>query len=57
MASILKLSIHIIIYFLLYLPHWLSMTKKMWKRQIVPYFDIHETKMLGPFKMNGHKFR
>ena len=28
----------------------------MWKRQIVPYFDIHETKMLGTFKMNGHSF-
>ena len=26
--------------------------KKMWKRQIVPYFDVHETKMMGPFKIN-----
>ena len=30
--------------------------KKMWKRQIVTYFDIHETKMLRPFKMNRHSF-
>ena len=21
------------------------------KRQIVPYFDVHETKMMGPFKI------
>ena len=26
--------------------------KKNWKRQIVPYFDVLETKMLGKFKIN-----
>ena len=30
--------------------------KKMWKRQIVPYFDVHETKMMGPFKINVHSY-
>ena len=30
--------------------------KKMWKRQIVPYFDVHETKMMGPFKINVHAY-
>ena len=30
--------------------------KKMWKRQIVPYFDVHETKMFGPFKINIHSY-
>ena len=30
--------------------------KKMWKRQIVPYFDVHETKMMGPSKINVHSY-
>ena len=30
--------------------------KKMWKRQIVPYFDVHKTKMFGPFKINIHSY-
>ena len=30
--------------------------RKMWKRQIVPYFDVHETKMMGPFKINVHAY-
>ncbi len=30
--------------------------KKMWKRQIAPYFEVHETKMLGPFKINIHSY-
>ena len=30
--------------------------KKMWERQIVPYFDVHETKMMGPFKINVHAY-
>ena len=30
--------------------------KKMWKRQIVPYFDVHQTKMMGPFKVNVHAY-
>ena len=25
--------------------------KKMWKRQIKPYFSVHETKKFGPFKI------
>ena len=28
----------------------------MWKRQIVPYFDVHKTKMFGPFKINIHSY-
>ncbi len=30
--------------------------KKMWKRQIVPYFDVHKTKMMGQFKINVHAY-
>ena len=30
--------------------------KRMWKRQIVPFFDLHETKMMGPFKINVHSY-
>lgn len=30
--------------------------KRMWKRQIVPFFDLHETKMMGPFKINIHSY-
>ena len=30
--------------------------KRMWKRQIVPFFDFHETKMMGPFKINVHSY-
>jgi len=30
--------------------------KKMWKRQIVPYFDVHETKMMGSFKISVHAY-
>ena len=30
--------------------------KKMWKRQIVPYFDVHETKMMGQFKINVNAY-
>ena len=30
--------------------------KKLWKHQIVPYFDVHETKMMGPFKINVHAY-
>ena len=26
--------------------------KKMWKKQIKPFFNLHETKMMGPFKIN-----
>ena len=30
--------------------------KKMWKKQIKPFFNLHETKMLGPFKINVHSY-
>ena len=30
--------------------------KKMWKRGIAPYFDAHETKMVGPFSINIHSY-
>ena len=30
--------------------------KKLWKRGIIPYFDVHETKMMGPFKINVHVY-
>jgi CubicO group peptidase (beta-lactamase class C family) len=28
----------------------------MWKRQIKPYFNVHETKKFGPFKINIHSY-
>ena len=30
--------------------------KKMWKKGIKPFFNLHETKMMGPFKINVHTF-
>ena len=30
--------------------------KKMWKKQIKPFFNLHETKMMGPFKINVHSY-
>jgi len=30
--------------------------KKMWKRQIKSYFNLHETKIMGPFKINIHSY-
>jgi CubicO group peptidase (beta-lactamase class C family) len=28
----------------------------MWKKNIKPFFNLHETKMMGPFKINVHTF-
>ena len=30
--------------------------KKMWKKQIKPFFNLHKTKMMGPFKINVHSY-
>ena len=30
--------------------------KKMWKRQIQPYLNLHETRQFGPFKINIHSY-
>ena len=30
--------------------------KKMWKKQIKPFFNLHETRMMGPFKINVHSY-
>ena len=30
--------------------------KKMCKKQIKPFFNLHETKMMGPFKINVHSY-
>ncbi len=30
--------------------------KKMWKKQIKPFFNLHETQMMGPFKINVHSY-
>ena len=50
-----KLFLSLVIYFSLILISFADHgPKKMWKRQIVPYFDVHETKMFGPFKINIH---
>ena len=49
----LSLAIYFSLIFISFADHG---PKKMWKRQIVPYFDIHETKMMGPFKINVHAY-
>ena len=52
-----KLFLSPVIYFLLIFISFADHgPKKMWKRQIVPYFDVHETKMMGPFKINVHAY-
>ena len=52
-----KLFLSLVIYFSLILISFADHgPKKMWKRQIVPYFDVHETKMMGPFKINVHAY-
>ena len=50
---LLSLAIYFSFIFISYADHG---PKKMWKRQIVPYFDVHETKMMGPFKINVHSY-
>ena len=49
----LSLAIYFSLTFISFADHG---SKKMWKRQIVPYFDVHETKMMGPFKINVHVY-
>ena len=49
----LSLAIYFSLIFISFADHG---PKKMWKRQIVPYFDVHETKMMGPFKINVHAY-
>ena len=52
-----KLFVSLVIYFsLIFISFADHGPKKMWKRQIVPYFDVHETKMMGPFKINVHAY-
>ena len=52
-----KLFLSLVIYFSLILISFADHgPKKMWKRQILPYFDVHETKMMGPFKINVHAY-
>ena len=52
-----KLFLSLVIYFSLNLISFADHgPKKMWKRQILPYFDVHETKMMGPFKINVHAY-
>ena len=52
-----KLFLSIVIYFsLIFISFADHGPNKMWKRQIVPYFDVHETKMMGPFKINVHAY-
>ena len=52
-----KLFLSLVIYFsLIFISFADHGPKKMWKRQIVPYFDVHQTKMMGPFKINVHAY-
>jgi len=50
---LLSLAIYFSFIFISYADHG---PKKMWKRGIVPYFDVHETKMVGPFSINIHSY-
>ena len=52
-----KLFLSLVIYFsFIFISFADHGPKKMWKRQIVPFFDAHETKMMGPFKINVHSY-
>jgi len=50
---LLSLAIYFSFIFISYADHG---PKKMWKRQIKPYFNLHETNMMGPFKINVHSY-
>ena len=50
---LLSLAFYFSFIFISYADHG---PKKMWKRQIVPFFDMHQTKMLGPFSINIHSY-
>ena len=49
----LSITIYFSFIFISYADHG---PKKMWKRQIKPYFNVHETKKFGPFKINIHSY-
>ena len=52
-----KFFLSLIIYFLfIFISFADHGPNKMWKRQIVPYFDVHETKRMGPFKIDVHTY-
>ena len=45
---LLSLAIYFSFIFISYADHG---PKKMWKKGIKPFFNLHETKMMGPFKI------
>ena len=49
----LSITIYFSFIFISYADHG---PKKMWKKNIKPFFNLHETKMMGPFKINVHTF-
>ena len=49
----LSLAVYFSFIFISYADHG---PKKMWKKQIKPFFNLHETKMMGPFKINVHSY-
>ena len=49
----LSLAIYFSFIFISYADHG---PNKMWKKQIKPFFNLHETKMMGPFKINVHSY-
>ena len=52
-----KLFLSLVIYFsFIFISFADHGPKRMWKRNIVSYFDVHETKMLGPFSINIHSY-
>ena len=50
---LLSLAIYFSFIFISYADHG---PRKMWKKQIKPFFNLHETKMMGPFKINVHAY-
>ena len=52
-----KLFLSLVIYFsFIFISFADHGPKKMWKKQIKPFFNLHETKMMGPFKINVHSY-
>jgi len=53
----IKLFLSLVIYFsFIFISFADHGPKKMWKKQIKPFFNLHETKMMGPFKINVHSY-
>jgi len=53
----IKLFLSLVIYFsFIFISFADHGPKKMWKKQIKPFFNLHETKMMGPFKINVHRY-